>query len=164
MNIDNDAKTRVALFEREDEYHNKYYIGKLQFPGTLDLEQGASFMIFNAEKDAEELQISPIDEERRSRRVRRSVGLREDNKLRVDMFASTDSQGRIFYVGEAQAPVSIDLRKGIFLAFFCSKEGKEELQISRLAQKKHHKRYEDEDHENDEGYQQPRLLAGNDDR
>ena len=136
--VDNDAKLRVLLHRLTDEYNNDYFIGKLQFPGKLDFETGASFMVFVAANGEEELQIGPIDENRRSNRIRNasSASMKASNKIRIDMHPCTDSAQQIFYVGEAECPASIDCRDGIFFTFFCSKEGKEELQLGRLKPKR----------------------------
>ena len=144
MFVDNDAKLRVPLHPLVDEHGNTYYIGKLQFPGELNLETGASFMIFTADSGAEELQIGPIDERKKSNKIRAATGIRPGggarprNKLAIDMHPCTDTDGETFYVGEAQAPASIKLTNGLFFTFFNSIKGREELQMGRL-RPHHHK-------------------------
>lgn len=133
MEIDDEAKSRVPLTRLEDEHGNDYFIGKLQSSITLDFDEGISFMIFTSEKGAEELHIGVVEDPQKIRKARKS-GMHVSNRITIDMHSCLDSDQQTFYVGEAICPAFIKCRNpGIFFTFFCSKKGKEELQISRLA-------------------------------
>jgi hypothetical protein len=51
----------VELEARKDSYGNTYYIGKLQFKGNINFEDGISFMVFTSEGGAEQLQICSFE-------------------------------------------------------------------------------------------------------
>lgn len=133
--IDPEAKTKVELTRIDRDANGQpYYIGKLQFPGTLEFEGGISFMVFVSEEGFEELQISPLDPSRRSKSRREGAGL-SGGKFSIDLHPKQDQNGKTYYVGEAIGLVEMKLRKGIFFTIFTSREGQEELQISRLNHK-----------------------------
>lgn len=50
----------MRLIPKEDDYGNKYYMAQLKFPGTIQLENGATFFVFISEEGFEELQIAPM--------------------------------------------------------------------------------------------------------
>lgn len=140
LSIDDSAKLIIPMHRVIDRDGNPYYIGKLQFPGVIDLGEGASIMLFTSEEGAEELQIGILDPRKRSGKVRKtsrgSVGGTE-GKIRIDLHAVKDSKGRTFYIGEVVAPVIIGCkRKGIFFSAFTAQPGVEEIQISALKHKK----------------------------
>lgn len=58
-------KLAVRLTPRFDESGNKYYIGRLEFPGTVNFENGAVFLVFTSEEGSEELQIAVDDSKKR---------------------------------------------------------------------------------------------------
>lgn len=143
LRIDPEAKTKVELTKIErDANGHPYYIGKLQFPGTLDFEGGVSFMVFVSEEGFEELQISPLDPSRRSKSRRDGAGL-NGGRFAIDLHPKQDQNGKTYYVGEAIGLVEMKLRKGIFFTIFVSREGQEELQISRLNHKLQKRRRQD---------------------
>ena len=139
--IDPEAKPSLPLNKILDANGNPYYIGKLQFPGTMDFELGASFFIFVSEDGYEELQISPINPNRRTKTHRGSFTM-SDGRFSIKLHPMRDRNDRIYYVGEATGLNKLDLTKGIFFTIFLSKPGHEEVQISRL---NHRRRFRDEE-------------------
>jgi hypothetical protein len=132
INIDNDAKLRIYLNKiPRDSNGQPYYIGKLQFPGELNFERGVSFMIFVSEEGQEEIQIAPVDPDRRSRGRRSGFGYR-GGRITIDLHSFRDGGGELVYIGEAQGPGKIDCTQGLFFTVFTSIEDREELQIGRL--------------------------------
>jgi len=130
--IDPEAKTRILLTKiQKDAFGQPYYIGKLQFPGTLEFESGVSFMVFLSEEGNEELQIGPLDPTRRPKSKRDGAGL-NNGRFAIDLHPMVDQYGNTYYVGEAMGLVQMKLRNGIFFTIFTSRQGQEELQISRL--------------------------------
>ena len=53
----------IDLKSREDKNKNKFYIGKVKAPATIDLSEGVVFLIFVSEDGNEQLQIAPMDED-----------------------------------------------------------------------------------------------------
>lgn len=139
LHIDKEAKLVVDLTRLQDQNGDDYFVGKLQFPGTLDLEQGISFMIFTSERDRETLQISPIDHRKRSNKIKRTSGWDASGSIRIDLSSFLDTNKQTVYVGEVMAPSVIYTREGIFFSVYVSKTGREELQIKRL--KKPHAKF-----------------------
>jgi hypothetical protein len=130
--IDDDAKLRVYLNRIDKDANGKpFYVGKLQFPGEINFERGASFMVFTAERGHEEIQISPVDPTRRSKSKRSGVALR-NGRVIIDLKPFLDSNDEIVYVGEAQGVVKTDCTHGVFFTVFTSRDGSEEIQIGRL--------------------------------
>lgn len=132
--IDPEAKGKVELTKiPRDSNGQPYYIGKLQWPGTLDFDCGASFFVFLSEDGCEELQIAPLDPNRRHKSRRETT--MNGGRLCIDLHPMKDQHGNTYYVGEAVGMTTLELRKGIFFTVFTSKPGQEELQISRLKHK-----------------------------
>jgi hypothetical protein len=133
--IDPEAKTKVPLIKVPRDANGKpYYIGKLQFPGTMEFERGVSFMIFISEDGCEELQISPIDPIRRAK-ANRDCGrgaIINNGRVSIDIHPMKDGNGKTFYVGEAIGLGTIPMHRGVFFTVFTSIEGEEELQLTRL--------------------------------
>lgn len=69
-------KLTIPLTASQDRHGKKYYIGRLQFPGDIDMREGAMFWIFVSEEGNEELQIGCMDPEK-ERRKRSSDDPRE---------------------------------------------------------------------------------------
>jgi len=131
--VDPEAKSKVELTRQRDKEGHSFYIGKLQFPGTLEFDKGASFMIFLSDDGFEELQIAPLDPTRKPlpKRHRETAGV-SGGRFSIDLHPMVDKDGETYYIGEALGPVSMKLRKGIFFHVFTSRPGVEELQISQL--------------------------------
>ena len=141
--IDPEAKTIIPLIKvPKDAVGNPYFIGKMQFPGTMEFERGASFMVFTAEDGHEELQIAPLDPMMLSKVNGNGRGASITNgKFSIDLVRFVDQNGADYYVGEAIGLSKIDLFHGIFFTIFTSIRGQEKIQISRL-QVKHRQRYD----------------------
>lgn len=136
--IDDEAKAKILLIKSSDKDGYPYYTGKFQFPGTLEFDAGISFMVFVSEEGQEELQIAPLDPSRRSRATRNEAIL--SHKLSINLHPQKDINGKTYYIGEAMGVAELKLRHGIFFAIFVSREGEEEIQISRLKPPKSKKR------------------------
>lgn len=54
-NLTIDLKTRV------DGDGNKFYVGKLEFPGNINCKDGVVFLIFISDEGGEQLQIATMD-------------------------------------------------------------------------------------------------------
>lgn len=132
--IDPEAKPPIRLTKVLDNNGKPYYIGKLQFPGKLEFECGASFFVFVSEEGYEELQIAPLDPARR-KNTRRDGATMTSGRFTIDLEPMVDRNGHTYYVGEAIGLAKLDLRKGIFFAIFLSKPGYEEIQIQKLNHK-----------------------------
>lgn len=137
IEIDPTAKIPVKLIQKFDTNKDPYYIGKLQFNGVLDFEEGQSFMIFVAEDGCEELQIGLLDR----RRIRSSSisGMRPtaNGRINIDLHIHRDRNGKTFYIGEAIGPITMNMKRGVFFTVFLNQPGAEVLQIARLAVRKY---------------------------
>jgi hypothetical protein len=58
------SNLKVELNVRTDSNGKKFYIGKLEYPGTIECHDGVTFLIFVADSGAEELQISVMDKDK----------------------------------------------------------------------------------------------------
>ena len=139
MKIDSEAKGKIELTADYDKYDQKYYHGKLQWPGTLEFSQGASFMVFLSEEGCEEIQIAPLDLTKRQHSNRDGAGFR-NGRMTIELHPVEDGNQNIYYIGEALGPVTMNLIEGIYVTVFTSKSGEEEIQISKLRHKTYNKR------------------------
>jgi len=55
FNLNIDLKARI------DKNKRKYYVGKIKGPFSIDLTEGATFLIFVSEDGNEQLQIAPFE-------------------------------------------------------------------------------------------------------
>lgn len=141
LDIDPDAKSKVQLAKIESDVNgHPYYIGKLQFPGTLEFDSGVSFMVFVSEEGVEELQISPLDTTRLRGCRESSTAMISAGRFSVELHPMKDQNEKTYYIGEAIGFINMDLRKGIFFTIFTSRSGQEEIQISRLNSKRKQRR------------------------
>lgn len=129
IQVDSDAGLPIRLERRLDSCGKPFFIGKLQFPGTLDLS-GLAFKAFLSEEGAEELEvIVPSDNE--SNFKGKVSGIRSlPGRLHIPMQPRLEN-GETVYLGVVSSPVTMSVREGIFITLFVQ-EGREELQISRL--------------------------------
>ena len=58
-----------------------------------------------------------------------------NKNLVVDLKSRKDIDGRTFYVGKLQCPVSIDCSQGVVFLVFVSDTGEEQLQIAPFDKK-----------------------------
>jgi len=70
-------KLSIPLTATQDRNGKKYYMGRVQFPGTLNLRRGAVFWVFTSESGQEEIQIGVMDKkkdkERQAKRLEREA-------------------------------------------------------------------------------------------
>ncbi len=57
-------KLTIALTKQTDRNGKPYFLGRVQFPGTIDLHKGAVFWVFTSEDGNEEIQIGNMDHSR----------------------------------------------------------------------------------------------------
>lgn len=120
IEIDPSAKLVVPLNAKSGQEGN-FYLGKLQFNGSLDFETGLNFMIFIAEKGFEELHIGTLDHKRvNNNGPYGSINL--GTGLRIDLRSHLDRDRNTYYIGEAIAPASLDMRRGIAFSIFVNDE------------------------------------------
>jgi hypothetical protein len=53
---------KIDLKARKDVDGQTFYVGKLKFPGTIQLKEGAVFLVFVSDKGDEQLQIALMDD------------------------------------------------------------------------------------------------------
>lgn len=51
----------IPLHARTDNHGNKFFVGKLESPISINCKEGVTFIIFTSEAGTEELQIANMD-------------------------------------------------------------------------------------------------------
>ena len=116
---------KINLEARADKDQKTYYMAKLDAPVFIDASDGLAFLIFLSESGSEELQIAHADND-----LHLSKFYLKDNKMKVKLQKRTDSYGAEYYLGKIKFNGLIDCSQNVSsFIVFCSKEGKEELQI-----------------------------------
>jgi len=124
ITVDNAAKMRVAM----SQLNANLYEGGIRFPGWLNFQRGISFMFFASdqaenERRVQELQIGPINQEKRSRSTRLSTpGANQYGDVVIDMHPFNDAYDDMVYVGEAQGFGTIFCEHGTIFRVNPSKE------------------------------------------
>lgn len=136
----NDAGLMIDLYRLMDSNNNPYYVGKLQFCGTLDMHKGILFTVDLSHEDGEVLQISPLAGYIPSE-LRRARGSYLNDKIHIGLVEQEEKK----FIGMVRCPGSIDCEKGIFFSIFNSRQNDEELQIGFLRQPQPKDNARDED-------------------
>lgn len=55
----------IDLTARKDVDGNVFYVGKLEFPGTINCEDGVVFLVFISDKGSEQLQIGTMEKNKK---------------------------------------------------------------------------------------------------
>lgn len=148
--IDHEAKLSVSLKRILLGTGVPYYIGKLQFPGTLDLKKGITFMVFTSDADYEEMLIGPMDHNKRSKNVNPGVAVRPGGKIVASLHEAKDQNGNTYYIGEAMAPAIIECYHGIFFSIFV--HDLREIQISMLDHDARRRKLAERENNSEYGY------------
>jgi len=141
VQVDRDATIPIELIRKQDVHGEDFFVGKCQFPGTLDLSAGISFRAYISDGD-EQLYIGMPDEESKP-----NISRISHKRIYVKMIPITDGNNEQCFAGELSSPLPMPLsaHRGLWFTLFI-KEGREELQITELR----HKRYETADVQYDE--------------
>ena len=123
MTKDNNLK--ILLKDKQDKNDNKYFVGKQEFPGTLDLSKGVAFLIFLSEMCEEEIQIAHLNKEN----VTFSKFTKQKDRLKIKLDKRIDSFDKPFWIAKIQYNGYLDFSDEAAFLVFTSKEGNEELQI-----------------------------------
>jgi len=141
--IDNEAKLRVDLVRANSSMMSprdggrpvktETFQGKLQFPGTLNLNRGLCSMIFMSKEGREELQLSGVVPHKRSKDSTPSRGITNQNELIVRLNPFTDRSARRGFVGEIEAPTfNLNAERGVEFTVHLPVSGKGEMLIGQL--------------------------------
>lgn len=134
-------RLRVDMFPKDDTDGKVYYVGKLQYPGTLKFEKGAAFLLYPEQGQAElhicGLQtpdLSNVFEHYKQRRSR--INRARHGNLPVELHERYEDnppegmQPRKFFIGKIQFNGEIDCEKGVIFLAFTADQDEEELQIA----------------------------------
>lgn len=139
--VDEDASLRVDLFRAKDGRNRPFYRGKLQFPGILDWELGASLKVVTTPR-CEELRINVLGEPRSHRSDEEWIGGASGQQGRF-YAPLRKSAGGVYYT-DLQIPFQGNCDRGYYFTIFTN-EGREEIQIARIdpaqvrARQRHHR-------------------------
>jgi len=106
-----------------DTHGHPYHVGKIQFPGVINLELGATFRLAD-----DVLHIEMLDERHRFRG--RNGGSGVYSKFGKNVIPL--QRGYHEYVGEVCSPNILDCTHGYFFTIFTSRPGQEQVQMGRL--------------------------------
>lgn len=119
------SNLKIELEPRTDKEEQTYYLGRLKFPGTINLSDGVTFLIFTSDLGEEELQIAINNKENSTFS---KYSLRND-RIKVDLDEREDQYGKVFYVAKLNLDGVISCKSDLVFLIFLSKKGSEELQI-----------------------------------
>jgi hypothetical protein len=124
---------KIELDPREDRYNNIIHIGRNQSPISLKFKKGVAFLIFLSEEGNEELHIACAKTGSQCDSIKKRI--HADGTLDryvVKLEHREDEKGRSFYIGIVQDDnLEIDFSDGYIFFVFSSKQGKEELHITK---------------------------------
>jgi hypothetical protein len=126
--IDVEAKLRIPIYKRTNQY-GEFYLGKIQFPGTIHLSAGVSFMVFSGEEDCEEIHIGFMKNNASSDSHTIMGG--NNGGIAIDLCKRVDGNGNVIHIGDLKGPVDMPVINGLFFKVILS-EGNEEIIISPL--------------------------------
>ena len=115
----------IDLDGRFDKKENLYFIGRLTAPISIDLNAGATILVFTSESGDEELQIAINDKENTTF----SRITKKRDRLEIPLDTRTDQHGNKFYVAKVHMNGNIHCHEGVVFMIFLSREGNEEIQI-----------------------------------
>lgn len=122
--VDEDASLRVDLYRARDTHGLPFYRGKLQFPGTLNWELGASLKVVTT-RNCEELRINIIGQDSHQNQGGVVSGQRRRLYAPLRKIAGGAYQALLDHPGK------VDLDRGLYFTIFTN-QGREEIQIARI--------------------------------
>lgn len=135
VEVDSGAKMIVKLLKKTDANDQSFYIGKLQFNGTLDFrDNGLLFMIFVSEDGCEEMQIGVLDPKKKKKFWQGENLEKLGDRISLSLKPFIDKDGNTNFIGEAEGDVVIDMKQGAFFTIFTSIKSRAQLQIAPLRQ------------------------------
>ena len=135
--VNDAAKISVKLDPKLDGNQNTYYIGKLQFNGTLNFDDGGqSFVLFVSDEGYEELQIGPVDKSRRKSDRKNERVVMDGDKYVINLHSFRDGDKNIAYCAEVELEgLQLNMKNGFFFTIFTAIEGREQIQMTPLRHK-----------------------------
>ena len=115
----------VELEPRFDKLENIYYLGKLTYPGTLDLSKGISLIIFLSESGSEQLQLCRNNTEN----TIFSKYIKKNDRLNIELATREDQYKQTYYIAKIQVNGYIDCNKELVFLVFNSRQNSEQIQL-----------------------------------
>jgi len=131
---------KIGLLPKEDRDGQTYYIGKLQFNGTLNFAKGQAFLVF-LEGELKQLHIAPLTcpeftnifkyySNNKKKTYSRHNNIAVELEERFEDIGEENRSPRKFFVGKIQADLTLDCSQELVFLIFIADVGEEELQIS----------------------------------
>jgi hypothetical protein len=131
---------KIGLLPKEDRDGQTYYIGKLQFNGTLDFSKGQAFLVF-LEGELKQVHIAPLTcpeftnifnyySTNKRKTFSRHNNIAVELEERFENIIEENRSPRKFFVGKIQTDIVLDCSQEIVFLVFTADIGEEELQIS----------------------------------
>jgi len=126
MNVNNLV---IDLEPREDSKGNIYFLGRLRFPGIIDLTNGVTLLVFMSESGDEELQIAINDKENTAFNKFKQKRDKANTRLEIRLDVRTDQHDKKFFIAKIQINGYIYCNSEVVFLVFTSRGGEEEVQI-----------------------------------
>lgn len=123
---------KITLDPRRDAQDQVFWVGRNQWDLVLHLNRGVAFSIRLSDDGLEEIEISRPKNNDKSQSFRRRMGFDGTvDKYIVSLEHRLDDRGKPYYYGVVQEDLNLNFEDGYVFLVFTSKQGKEELQISK---------------------------------
>jgi len=115
----------VELEPRFDKLENIYYLGKICYPGVIDLSKGLSIIVFLSESGSEQLQLCCNNTEN----TIFSKYIKKNDRLNIDLSTREDQYNQTYYIAKIQINGYIDCNKELVFLVFNSRKTFEQVQL-----------------------------------
>lgn len=125
--------SKIDLDPREDRYSNTFHVGRNQSPFTLKFKKGVVFFVFLSEEGSEELHIGCARPGSQCDTIKRRLATNGDvDRYVIKLERHTDESNKTYFMGIVQDDnIELSMDDGFVFFVFSSKEGEEELHITK---------------------------------
>ena len=125
---------KIQLFPKKDTDGQVFYIGKLRFPGTINLGKGVVCFVY-LDDDINELHICPSELVRIEdpatylNKARRKASRSRHNNISIELSPYL-SEDRKCFIGSINSKLIVSADDGLVFLIFVADKNEEEMQIS----------------------------------